>query len=224
MYPRPAMRRRTLGRRWPTCIDRLRSIVRGALAGEEAVQGRMSVSAQTRGPFPFGPRDLEPDRLVDGVRHTLAHFRHWRDTNATWVAEHVDRYTAHLATIAAERAGLRLPGALGRRLRTGRAERAALVREAVHFGVYNLAEVPSPATVEAIAGGAHGRLPTLGDLVKGIDESRGAAGVVDSFEQRLPVLRGVPEMRWLAERLDRLHRALPEAVVRAGSMGKVVRT
>ncbi|HET8681158.1 MAG TPA: polyprenyl synthetase family protein [Micromonosporaceae bacterium] len=184
----------------------------------------MSVSAEIRGPFPFGAQDLEAGRLAGGVQHTLAHFRHWRDTNAGRVAEHVDRYTAHLAAVAAER---RPPCVLGRWLRTGRrrrAERTALVREAVHFGVYNLAEVPPPATVEAIVDGARGRLPTLGDLVAGIDESRGAAGVVDSFEQRLPLLKGVPETRWLAERLDRLHRTLPEVVVRAGSMGKVVRT
>ncbi|HET8661457.1 MAG TPA: polyprenyl synthetase family protein [Micromonosporaceae bacterium] len=183
----------------------------------------MSVPAGTRGPFPFGAQDLEAGRLAGGVQHTLAHFRHWRDTNAGRVAEHVDRFTAHLAAIAAERRPWRIPG----RLRTGRRrrrERAALVREAVHFGVYNLAEVPPPAMVEAIADGAHGRLPTLGDLVRGIDESRGAAGVVASFEQRLPLLKGVPETRWLAGRLDRLHRTLPEAVVRAGSMGKVVRT
>ncbi|HZN20857.1 MAG TPA: polyprenyl synthetase family protein [Micromonosporaceae bacterium] len=182
----------------------------------------MSVSAEIRGPFPFGAQDLEAGRLVEGVQHTLAHFRHWRDTNAGRVAEHVDRYTAQLAAIAAERR----PWVLGRRLRAGRgsrAERTALAREAVHFGVFNLAEIPSPATVAAIVGGAHGRLPTLGDLVAGIDESQGAAGVVGSFEQRLPVLKGVPETRWLAGRLDRLHHTLPEVVVRAGSLGKVVR-
>ena len=52
------------------------------------------------GPFPFSRRDVEQGRLVGGVHHTLADYRHWRDTNPGAVAAHVDRYTAQLALIA----------------------------------------------------------------------------------------------------------------------------
>ncbi|HZM81995.1 MAG TPA: polyprenyl synthetase family protein, partial [Candidatus Limnocylindrales bacterium] len=57
-----------------------------------------------------------------------------------------------------------------------------------------------------------------------VDLTRGATGIVESLEDRLPVLRNLREIRWVAERLDRLYRCLPEAVVAAGGMGKVVRT
>lgn len=180
----------------------------------------MSISTEIRGPFPFSSQDLEAGRLADGVRHTLAHFYRWRDTHPSAVADHVDRYTAHLAGVAARH---RLPSSLGRWIRTGQERRAELVREAIHFGVFNLAEIPQPHTIEAIIDGPRGRLATPRDIIDNIDGSRGAAGVVDSFARQLPLLRDMPETRWLGERLDGLHRMLPEVVVRAGGMGKVVR-
>lgn len=192
----------------------------------------MDVSVGVRGPFPFGPDDLEAGRLNAGVAHTLADFRRWRDAHPDRVAAHVDRYSAHVAEI---RAGHRLPARAIRlparpiRLPAGpirrwrRAEHVRAAREIVHFGALNMGELLPPATVEAIAAGARDRVAGPGDVLADIDPGGGAAGVVAALERRLPAIRGTTETRWLAGRLDRLHHTLPEAVVRAGSMGKVVR-
>lgn len=184
----------------------------------------MSASTEIRGPFPFSRHDLAEQRLNEGVRHTLAHFRHWRDTHPRQIADHIDQYTAQLAVVTAEcRPAARLrrwldPG--GRR----RAEQTRLVREAVHFSVFNLAQIPAPATVEALLGGPGRRLASVREMIAQLDGSRGTAEIVAALVQQLPMLAGLPETRWLAERLDHLYRILPDAVVRAGSMGKVVRT
>jgi geranylgeranyl pyrophosphate synthase len=184
----------------------------------------MSIPEELRGPFPFTRDDLETCRLSAGARHTLAHFHHWRTANERVIADHVDQYTAHLEAIG-DRS--RLPSRVGHRLRPDlrrRAERLHIAREVVHFGAYNLAETLAPARVEAIVGQVGNRLGTARRILAGLDENRGVPGVIDSLQQGWPALRDVPETRWLAERLDRLHRALPEPVIRAGGMGKVVRT
>jgi geranylgeranyl pyrophosphate synthase len=93
----------------------------------------------------------------------------------------------------------------------------------VHFSVFTLAEVPTAAAVEAAVHGAGGRLPTVRQVLADIDEHRGVAGVVAALERHLPPLRGTAELRWLTERLDHLHRILPDAVISAGGMGKVLR-
>ncbi|HEX6682716.1 MAG TPA: polyprenyl synthetase family protein [Candidatus Limnocylindrales bacterium] len=183
----------------------------------------MRTGAELRGPFPFYQTDLEPDRLAEGVRHTLEDFRRWRERRPDLVTVHVGRYEAALAAVRHERspavrAGLLLAPRTRRAL-----DRARLAREVVHFGVYNLAELIPQEKVEAFSGSAR-RVPRTPEIIAAIDDRRGALGIVEAFEARLPVLRGVPEMRWLAERLDRLYRILPEPVIRGGSMGKVVRT
>ena len=198
----------------------------------------MRASPDLLGPFLFGRRDLEAGRLDAGVRHTLAHFRLWRDDNPRAVAEHVDRYTSQLEVIASARG---LPPVLGRRVGRGRhraEQRRRLEREVVHFGVLNMGGVPDPAVVDAMLDGAGRTLPLLtgfgrGDTRRGDDrrgDNRrsdtgrdGVAGAVASLRRRFPMLDDLPETDWLAERLDALHRGLPDAVVRAGSMGKVVR-
>jgi geranylgeranyl pyrophosphate synthase len=174
----------------------------------------MSITAEISGPFRFRRPDLEASRLNDGVRHTLAHFSRWRDTNPGRVAEHVEQYCEQVAALAADR-----PRWTGRRA----AARARIARETVHFGVLNMAEVIPPATVAAIVAGGPGRPVTPRDLIIDIDGRGGGAAVTRALERHLPGLRGRPETGWLTGRLDRLHHALPETVVRAGSMGKVVR-
>ncbi|HEU5107573.1 MAG TPA: polyprenyl synthetase family protein, partial [Micromonosporaceae bacterium] len=174
----------------------------------------MSITAERQGPFRFRRPDLETNRLNEGVRHTLAHFSRWRDANPGRVAEHVERYTAQVAALAAGGRGGR-----GRRA----AARTRVAREAVHFGVLNLAEVIPPEAVATILDGGRRRPVTPRDLLVRIDDRAGAVGVVSALERHLPELSGRPETVWLAGRLDRLHHALPEQVVRAGSMGKVVR-
>lgn len=181
----------------------------------------MRASPRLHGPFPFVQDDLEPARLDAGVRHTLAHFRQWRDDHPGAVARHVDQYTEQLQAIASTR-GLP-PVPLTRWARGGRLRRERLSREVIHFGVLNLGLVPDPELVGAMLDGAGRTLPLLAQLGGRIDHSRGVAGVVDSVCRRFPQLDGRPETGWLAERLDVLHRGLPESVVRAGSLGKVVR-
>ena len=89
----------------------------------------MSVTAEISGPFRFRRSDLEASRLNDGVRHTLAHFNRWRDANPARVAEHVEGYLAQVAALARPRS----------RWGGRAATRARAAREAVHFGVLNLA-------------------------------------------------------------------------------------
>lgn len=174
-----------------------------------------------QGPYPFARQDLEPTRLAAGVQHTLAHYYHWRDTNPGAVAAHVNRYTDQLAAFSSRH---RLPYRLVSWGRRRNASREQIAREVNHFGVYNLSEILEPATIERITDGVHRRTETARATMASIDKSSGVNGLVDSLEQHIPALKGIPEMRWLAGRLDRLHRILPEAVVQAGSMGKVFRT
>lgn len=183
----------------------------------------MNVLEELDGPFPFTGRDLEPAKLNAGVRRTLAHFHRWREANRQTIAAHVDRHTAHLRAIRAEH---RSPPVLAR-LSPGRrrtAERLRMRREAVHFTAFNMAELLPPARIDALVEHARDRIGPTPDPLAGLGAHPGTDGAVAWLERRLPVLRGLPETRWLAERLDRLHHALPEAVVRAGGMGKVIRT
>lgn len=183
----------------------------------------MSTAQEIDGPYPFSQADLTPDRLMPGVRHTLAHFRQWCEKNPRAVGEHIDRYTHQLGSLTA---GGRLPRVIGTRLLPGlrrRAERARTVRDIYYFGLYNLGEIPEPERVHRIVDGGHGRIPSVSGILAAADPGRGVAGVVDALERHIPVLRTLPETTWLAERLDGLYRALPEVVVRAGGMGKLIR-
>jgi geranylgeranyl pyrophosphate synthase len=181
----------------------------------------MRVSPHPHGPYPFGRRDLRPDAVDQGARQTLAHFRQWRDANPRAIADHVDRYTDQLGEIVSARG---LPPVLGRATVRGRAaRRRRLIREIVHFGVLNLGGVPDPATVDAMLDGAVTTLPLLGRLGSRTAREPDVAGVVSALCQRFPALRDLEETAWLARRMEALYRGLPDAVVRAGSMGKVVR-
>ncbi|MBV1854507.1 polyprenyl synthetase family protein [Catellatospora tritici] len=181
----------------------------------------MSVSPDHLGPYPFTEADLRHDRLVHGVRHTLADYTRWRDGNPGAIAAHVDRYTEQLARMAASRR--RLPRWLtpGRRRRDRRAQAA---REATYFAVYDLAEVPAADDVDRLVQRAERELGRWQDLAREVERARDVAGVLSVLTARVPGLDRVPQPGWLAGRLERLHRILPEAVVRAGGMGKVVRT
>lgn len=184
----------------------------------------MSVAAGVLGPYPFRREDLEQGRLGEGVRHTLAHYCHWRDSRPDVIASHVDEYTRQLRAIAGRytRGASLLRGIWAPRRR--RESRDQAVRELNYFGVYNLSEVPDPADVARAEAQARAHARTAREVVAAVERGRGVAGVVESLERRFPGLRDVPETRWLADRLDRLHRTLPESVVTGGAMGKVVRT
>jgi len=176
------------------------------------------------GPYPFTQRDLEAERLAVGVAHTLADFYRWRDRNAAAIADHVDRYTRHLE---AARARYRPVSLLSYRLSPRRrraVEREQIAREVAYFGLYNLAELFDPQIVECFTDAVHRRLPVLDQVLDRLDATDGAAGLVASLARQVPAVAELPETVWLADRLERLYRRLPEAVVRAGSMGKVIRT
>lgn len=162
-------------------------------------------------PYPFTVHDLDLDRLVPGAQQTLDHFLRWRDTHSGAVADHIGLMTCHLSSVTA-------------RFRRRSVERAHTAREIVHFAVFNMAEIPAAEDVKALADRIRSRFRGMRDRLSGVDLTRGATGIVQSLEERLPVLRNLGDLRWLAERLDRLYRCLPEAVVAAGGMGKVVRT
>ncbi|HEY0641332.1 MAG TPA: polyprenyl synthetase family protein [Pseudonocardiaceae bacterium] len=180
----------------------------------------MRVSPRLHGPYPFGRRDLEAERLDAGVRHTLAHFRQWRDENPRAIAAHAEQYTAQLDVIAAEG-----PAAFDRRPwtpRRRRERRRRLAREVVHFGVLNMGEVPDDAMVDAMLDGAAHTLPLLG-RVRGDGTAAAVPAAIAALRGSVPLLGEVPGADWLTERLTALYAGLPDAVVRAGSMGKVVR-
>ncbi|WP_327011779.1 polyprenyl synthetase family protein [Dactylosporangium sp. NBC_01737] len=146
-----------------------------------------------------------------GVGHTLADFRRWSAHHPALIDQYTDRCTEQL--LAARRFTVRRRAA----------EHVRQAREVAHFSVFNLAEVPSPEQVEAAVSGSGGRPPTVREVLAGIDDRDGVAGVVAALERHLPPLRGAAELQWLTERLKHLHRILPEAVVQAGGMGKVLR-
>lgn len=190
----------------------------------------MSIQQEVAGPFPFSWSDLGSESLMVGVRHTLAHFERWHRDSPTVVADHIEEYLCRLQEITAgrfRRRGLGLglgqgfgPG-LGRNRRSGDQLRAA--REAGYFLAYNLGELPTPALVEQVVARVPGRTSTAGAAIAGIDGRRGASAVLDALTRQVPDLRDLPETAWLGERLDHLHRILPEPVVRAGGMGKAIR-
>lgn len=162
----------------------------------------MSDPAHARGPFPFRQEDLPESRLLAGVGHTLADFRAWCGSHPAMIEQYADRCTAQLHA----RGG-------GRRA----AERLRRAREVAHFSVFNLAEPPTTDPAEGR------RLPSVREILASIDARRGVPGVIAALERHLPPLRGTAELDWLTGRLDHLHRILPDAVVRAGGMGKVLR-
>ncbi|WP_157474416.1 polyprenyl synthetase family protein [Parafrankia sp. EUN1f] len=188
-------------------------------------------------PYLFGPDDLAAPRLDAGVHRTLDDYYRWRDRNPDRVAEHVNACTRELERVADRhrhrhhRHLVRAPQALAperwsTRLSARRRadERERLTHEVNYFAVYNLGEVPSPEVMARIVDGTHVRLPSARRIVADIDERHGVHGVARSLVRHLPELDRVPEVDRLTERLNRLHHALPEDVVAAGAMGKVVRT
>lgn len=172
----------------------------------------MDIRQEVDGPFPFSLSDLGSPDLMAGARHTLAHFERWRRNSPAVVADHVEEYARQLRQIASGRF---------RRRRTGDRLRAA--REASYFLAYNLGERPAPEAVGQVVAGLPD--PTRGAeaAVAGIDSHRTASGMLDALTRCIPDLHGLPETVWLGERLDRLHRILPEPVVRACGMGKAIR-
>lgn len=176
------------------------------------------------GPYPFTQRDLGAGRLADGVAHTLADFYRWRDRNPGVIADHIDRYTYQLERFAARHRPAALVGYRLSRRRRRAVEREQIAREVNYFAVYNLAEPLDPPTVAQLTDAAHRRLPVLRRALARLDGTGGVPGLLASAVRQVPALAGLPETYWLADRLDRLHRSLPEAVVRTGGMGKVVRT
>lgn len=180
----------------------------------------MRTSQDVDGPFPFNRADLEAGDLDAGARHTLAHYRRWSERNPDLVSEHVARYTRHLRDLASP-----TPRPRRHRLLPGRSHRAAPepALEVDYFAVYNLGEVPTPERRAAIVDTLAAGRPDLSWAFPGPATPARPADVLDSLVRHLPPLRRVPETRWLGERLTRLHRVLPEEVVRAGGMGKVIR-
>ncbi len=174
----------------------------------------MNLTTQVEGPFPFAADDLAPERLLAGARHTLSDFERWRAAHPAAIAAHLDRCQDHLRRMATRR-----PLWRGRR-RDPRSEQ--LAREAAYFLVYDMGEIPGREAVDACVAEFRWRRDSAQTLAADLDWGN-IPGVIEALERRFPRLRGLPERRWLAERLDRLQRGLPEEVVRAGGMGKVVR-
>lgn len=183
----------------------------------------MRSSREVDGPFPFRVNDLDESSIGAGARRTLAHFHQWRDSHPEVIAEYVDRYTEHLEGISSRR---RLPSLIEGwplfRHRHGDGH-LRFAREVNYFGVYNLGEVPDPGTLTRIAEEFGGRVPAVGDLITEIDGANCVAALVERLVHHVPALQAVPERAWLVERLDHLSRILPEVVVQAGEMGKVIR-
>jgi geranylgeranyl pyrophosphate synthase len=159
------------------------------------------------------------DDAVWATRQTMRHYARWRDENPAAIARHVGRYIEHLGAIAGGSGAGWVP--LGRRRRQDRRLRAA--REIAYFLAYDMGEIPVAATVvrieEELGGGLAGkaRRPVRAEAAPG------AARLVESVVGEFPALEALPHPAWLGERFERLHRILPESVVRSGGMGKAVR-
>jgi geranylgeranyl pyrophosphate synthase len=168
-------------------------------------------------PFPFQQPDLEFSRLVDGAGQTLDRFAVWRDRHPAQIAAHLDRDAAPPRPLP--------PAPRGGPPRRRRATRRDhLAREITYFGIYNLAEVPTPELVRRVLDEASPGLPRLPDRLARAYRSGGVPAVMDVVHADFPTLRAVPETAWLAGRLAHLQAVLPERVLREGGMGKVVRT
>ncbi|WP_162907616.1 polyprenyl synthetase family protein [Allorhizocola rhizosphaerae] len=175
----------------------------------------MKLSAQVEGPFPFTAVDLGPEHLLAGARHTLSDFERWRAAHPAAITAHLDRCHDHLRWMATHRRRRWL----GRRDDPARVEFA---REAAYFLVYDMGEIPSREMVDACVAEFRWRRDSARTLAADLDWGDVSA-VIEAIERRFPRLRGLAERQWLAEHLERLHRGLPEQVVRNGGMGKVVR-
>ena len=165
---------------------------------------------------------VRPDDASAVASRTVAHFFEWRDRNPDAVVRHVERYTAHLEAIAAARRPRSIVGlrALGRGRRD---DELRVAREVAYFVAYDLGEIPAPEVVAGIAARFRSELPRHGRLLAGVRPGLAAGEVLASLTREFPVLAEVPRLEWLGERFERLHRILPEAVVRDGGMGKAIR-
>ncbi len=167
-----------------------------------------------QGPYPFRQQDLHISRLNPGVAHTLRDFCRWRDTHPGVIADHVNQYTAQARGMKPRH---RFSGFLpGRRRRV----QERLSRELNYFAVYNLAEILPGQSLQRFAERGLGRVRRMRE----VDRSKSVGGVIATLQAQVPALRQMDEMRWLAGRLERLYRILPEAVIVNGGMGKVCRT
>lgn len=98
-------------------------------------------------------------------------------------------------------------------------------RQINFFGIYNLGEILPLATQEEIRHRVFDPVRSVERTVAGMCPDSDFIGkMLSSLGRRVPELQNLPELGWLGERLNHLHRILPEVVVQNGGMGKVVRT
>jgi geranylgeranyl pyrophosphate synthase len=181
----------------------------------------MIETAPQTGPFCFTEQDLAPQRLHEGVEHTLQDFFAWRDANSDIIAEHTAQYTEALGGIMTENS---LSARIGRRLSPGRRRihlKQDINREIGAFCILNQGELASPSDISDIYDGIHAKYPDIDGMMK---LTSGEGDPIEGLRRYLPDLCDSGAYGWLSEQLTRLHGVLPEEVVREGGMGKVIRT
>ncbi len=174
-------------------------------------------NVEAGGPYRFTEDDLAPARLMLGAECTLADFSQWRDTHPDKIASHIIAHTEALqATVADYRPSIRL-----RRLVLPDERRAfkkrQLEREVGFFCIYNMAEIPAEEEIDTFRETPVGQMLLDEKVFIGDD---GVGTLLGAIERNVPALEGVKEVTQLGEQLRRLHRILPEDVVREGGLAK----
>jgi geranylgeranyl pyrophosphate synthase len=184
----------------------------------------MGVLIEGGGPYSFSAADLQHDRLLTGIEHTLDDFERWRDASPDIIAEHIDSLTARFMQVSNEHS---MPSRLGRLIIPGARRRFdnSKEREYIHyFGVHNLGVELDDQGMEFYQTRLHTAME-LGTSKRVRDELRSdyAGTLLEGLGDLFPEVKASSLLPWLKERVRHLQNILPEAVIQAGTMGNVLR-
>lgn len=176
-------------------------------------------------PYPFRQNGLDSDVLRHGMAYALQAFELWRNSNAPTIANHVDELTGTLDEVAVSYSWQRRLGRLVIPKTRGEFEDDTERQWIRYFGLHNLGEALDGESVDYLQVRLHHAREIVDARRTRRDAKRDMLGTVfRSVEELAPELQGLAEMDWLKQRVDRLRWILPDNVMEAGGMGKVMRT
>jgi geranylgeranyl pyrophosphate synthase len=167
--------------------------------------------------YHYSQEDMNIEYLRFGVQESLKQFYKWRDTHPDQIAEYIQFCTQQLSRMEKEQTTV---SRIQRIAIPGEKNKYQLMqarRQLTTFSLRNMAEIPDPAKIASIAQ----------ELLQKKGETKNLTTV---FDNTSPVLEravsyiDTPTQNLIRERLQRLYRILPEAVIKNGAMGKVART
>lgn len=169
-------------------------------------------------PYQFSEHDLQKERLMHGVEHTLSQYYKWRDTHPELIEEYVTKCLSQVKQIKSEFTSTARVGRSIRPIAKKNFREKQMMAELLDFGLRNMSEIPDKDRLLHLA--AHA-LQNEKLLQKGLNNGIDIGGFL---QQQFPTLKDSPEMEEINRRLQRLYAILPEKVIRNGAMGKVART